>query len=72
MEESTIISNMLKACIGLNCARQIDFIDRRNCQLNDIPEEIYRHEATLEELLLDSNTIQELPTVSMDVQCMKQ
>lgn len=54
---------MLKACIGLNCARQIDFIDRRSCQLSEVPEEIYRHEATLEELLLDSNAIQELPPV---------
>lgn len=71
MNKSTIIANMLKACIGLNCARQIDFIDRRNCQLNDVPEEIYRHEATLEELLLDSNTIQELPTVSINDLCMK-
>ena len=56
---------MLKACIGLNCARQIDFIDRHSCQLDDIPEEIYRHEATLEELILDSNAIQELPPVSL-------
>lgn len=52
---------MLKACIGLNCTRQIDFIDRRNFQLSEVPDEIYRHEATLEELLLDQNAIQELP-----------
>ena len=55
---------MLKACIGLNCTRQIDFIDRRNFQLSEVPDEIYRHEATLEELILDQNAIQELPPVS--------
>jgi hypothetical protein len=57
---------MLKACIGLNCARQIDYIDRRHCGLTEIPEEIYRYERTLEELLLDFNNIQELPPVSGD------
>ena len=55
---------MLKACIGLNCARQIDYVDRRHCGLTEIPEEIYRYERTLEELLLDFNNIQELPPVS--------
>lgn len=54
---------MFKACIGLNCTRQIDFIDRRHCGITFIPEEIYRHEQNLEELLLDYNTLQELPSV---------
>ena len=62
-----IPSTMLKACIGLNCARQIDYIDRRHCGLTEIPEEIYRYERTLEELLLDFNNIQELPPVSVGV-----
>lgn len=52
---------MLKACIGL---KQIDYIDRRHCGLPGIPEDIYRHERTLEELLLDFNAIQDLPPVS--------
>ena len=61
---------MLKACIGLNCARQIDFIDRRNCQLQAVPDDIFRYEATLEELNLDTNAIQELPQVqSQGVVC---
>ena len=60
---------MLKACIGLNCARQIDFIDRRNCQLQAVPEDVFRYEATLEELNLDSNMIQELPQVSYGRRC---
>lgn len=58
---------MLKACIGLNCARQIDFIDRRHCNLTVIPDDIYRHERTLEELLLDYNALQDLPPVRMSV-----
>lgn len=52
---------MLKACIGL---KQIDFIDRRHLGLSAIPEDVYRHERTLEELLLDFNAIQELAPVS--------
>lgn len=55
---------MFKACIGLNCVRQIDYLDRRHCSLTEIPEEVYRYERTLEELLLDFNNIQELPPVS--------
>lgn len=52
---------MLKACIGL---KQVDYLDRRHCGLLSIPEEVYRHERSLEELLLDFNGIQELPPVS--------
>jgi protein scribble len=55
------IYEMLKACIGL---KQIDYIDRRHCGLPGIPEDVYRHERTLEELLLDFNTIGDLPPVS--------
>ena len=53
---------MLKACIGL---KQVEFFDRRHCGLPGITEDIYRHERTLEELLLDFNGIQELPPVSL-------
>lgn len=52
---------MLKACIGL---KQVEFLDRRHCSLTVVPEEVYRHERSLEELLLDFNAIQELPPVS--------
>lgn len=56
---------MLKACIGL---KQVDSIDRRHSGLTAIPEDIYRHERTLEDLILDYNGIQELPPVSRAVQ----
>ena len=55
---------MFKACIGLNCARTIDFIDHRHCSLSFIPDDVYRNEQTLEDLLLDCNMLQELPAVS--------
>lgn len=57
---------MLKACIGLNCARTIDFIDHRHCKLSFIPDDVYRNGHTLEDLLLDCNLLQELPAVSAD------
>jgi protein scribble len=52
---------MFRACIGLNCARTIDFIDHRHCSLSFIPDDVYRNEQTLEDLLLDCNMLQELP-----------
>lgn len=55
---------MFKACIGLNCARHIDFLDRRHGSLTHIPDEVYRNEEHLEELLLDMNGLQDLPPVS--------
>ena len=55
---------MLKACIGLNCTRTIDFIDHRHCKLAFIPDDVYRNGQTLEDLLLDCNLLQELPAVS--------
>lgn len=50
------------ACIG--GLKQLDSIDRRHWGLQVVPEEVYRHERTLEELSLDFNGIQELPPVS--------
>ena len=55
---------MFKACIGLNCARHVDFLDRRHGSLTHIPDEVYRNEEHLEELLLDMNALQDLPPVS--------
>ena len=40
-------------------------LDYRHCSLNDVPGEVFNCERTLEELLVDSNQIQELPRVSM-------
>ena len=60
---------MFKACIGLNCVRTIDFIDHRHCSLTFIPDDVYRNEQTLEDLLLDCNMLQELPAVRITRGC---
>ncbi|XP_055521890.1 protein scribble homolog [Leucoraja erinacea] len=49
-------------CIPLwRCNRHIEAVDRRHCSLSGVPEEIYRYTRSLEELLLDSNQLRELP-----------
>lgn len=45
------------------CNRQVDSLDKRQCNLQTIPHEIERYARTLEELLLDMNHIKELPKV---------
>ncbi|RWS06674.1 protein lap4-like isoform X2 [Dinothrombium tinctorium] len=50
-------------CIPLfkACNRQIEYIDKRHCSLTNVPEDVFRYSRSLEELLLDSNHIRELP-----------
>ena len=45
------------------CNRHVDYIDKRHCNLTQIPEDILRYVRTLEELLLDANQIRERPRV---------
>ncbi|VDO95460.1 unnamed protein product [Soboliphyme baturini] len=40
--------------------KHVESLDKRQCNLNHIPEEILRHARSLEELLLDSNHIKEI------------
>ncbi|XP_063780808.1 protein scribble homolog [Pseudophryne corroboree] len=52
---------MLK-CIPLwRCNRHVESVDKRHCSLQTVPEEVYRYSRSLEELLLDSNQLRELP-----------
>ncbi|XP_065897745.1 protein scribble homolog isoform X3 [Dysidea avara] len=51
---------MFKACIGFR-SRRIEYLDRTHCSLVRVPEDVYRNERWLEELILDMNMIQELP-----------
>ncbi|KAF7667985.1 hypothetical protein LDENG_00037590 [Lucifuga dentata] len=52
---------MLK-CIPLwRCNRHIESVDKRHCNLQTVPEEIFRYSRSLEELLLDANQLKELP-----------
>ncbi|XP_078665026.1 protein scribble homolog isoform X35 [Branchiostoma floridae x Branchiostoma belcheri] len=50
-------------CIPLfrACNRQVEYVDKRHCNLMVVPDDIYRYARTLEELLLDGNQIRELP-----------
>ncbi|XP_015792687.1 protein scribble homolog [Tetranychus urticae] len=43
------------------CNRQIDSIDKRHCSLSRVPDDIARYASSLEDLLLDSNHIKDLP-----------
>uniref|UniRef100_A0A914HPY6 PDZ domain-containing protein n=1 Tax=Globodera rostochiensis TaxID=31243 RepID=A0A914HPY6_GLORO len=45
----------------LACNRQVDSLDRRQCNLQSIPGDIERYARSLEELLLDMNHIHDLP-----------
>lgn len=50
-------------CIPLfrGCNRQVECIDKRHCGLANVPDDVLRYSRTLEELLLDSNHIRDLP-----------
>ncbi|XP_078542733.1 protein scribble homolog isoform X18 [Lissotriton helveticus] len=52
---------MLKCMPLWRCNRQLEAVDRRHCSLQAVPEELYRHCRSLEELLLDANQLRELP-----------
>lgn len=58
---------MFKACIGFR-SRRVEYLDKTHCNLARIPEEVYRNERWLEELIMDMNMIQEFPPVSSIVQ----
>lgn len=45
------------------CNRQVECIDKRHCGLANVPDDVLRYSRTLEELLLDSNHIRDLPKV---------
>jgi protein scribble len=45
------------------CNQQVDYIDKRHCNLFAVPDDVLRYTSTLEELMLDANQIRELPRV---------
>ncbi|XP_061660889.1 protein scribble homolog isoform X7 [Syngnathoides biaculeatus] len=52
---------MLK-CIPLwRCNRHVESVDKRHCNLQAVPDEVFRYSRSLEELLLDANQLKELP-----------
>ncbi|XP_076348161.1 uncharacterized protein LOC143245792 [Tachypleus tridentatus] len=50
-------------CIPIfgGCNRQVEYIDKRHCNLLNVPEDVLRYARTLEELQLDANHLKELP-----------
>lgn len=57
-------------CIPIfkGCNRQVEFVDKRHCSLQSVPEDILRYSRSLEELMLDANHIRDLPKVrKMDI-----
>ena len=54
-------------CIPIfkGCNRHVEYVDKRHCSLNNVPEDILRYARTLEEVLLDANHIRDLPKVSL-------
>ena len=45
------------------CNQQVDYVDKRHCNLFSVPDDVLRYANTLEELMLDANQIRELPRV---------
>ncbi|XP_062521128.1 protein scribble homolog isoform X3 [Corticium candelabrum] len=58
---------MFRACAGF-LGRRVESIDRRHSSLIYIPDDILRHHRSLQELLLDSNQIQDLPKAFFQLQ----
>lgn len=53
----------------LRCFRRekddVRSLDYRHCALTQVPSDVFSYERSLEELLLDSNQISDLPPVSV-------
>ena len=52
---------MFKCIPFARCNRHVEAIDKRHQNLTSFPDDIIRYYRTLEELLLDSNQLHELP-----------
>ncbi|XP_052775673.1 leucine-rich repeat-containing protein 7-like isoform X2 [Mya arenaria] len=48
-------------CLRPKIEEDVRLLDYRHCSLHDVPGEVFNFERTLEELLVDSNQIQDLP-----------
>ena len=54
---------MFKCIPLLRCNRQVEYVDKSHCSLNEVPDEVLRYSRSLEELCLDSNNLRDLPKV---------
>ena len=48
------------SCLGRE-EEEVTELDYRHCSLDDVPNEVFAYERTLEVLRLDSNNIRDLP-----------
>ena len=54
---------MFKCMSFTKCNRHVETIDKRHQNLTSFPDDVVRYYRTLEELLLDSNQLHDLPKV---------
>ena len=58
----------MAALLCISCLRkeeeEVTELDYRHCSLDDVPNEIFAYERTLETLRLDSNNIRDLPRLA--------
>jgi len=52
-------------CMPFLCNRHVEYVNKSNCNLSSVPDEVLRYGRTLEELLLDNNQIKDLPKVCL-------
>lgn len=59
------------SCVPFTCSGRVDVIEKRQCNLHELPAEVERSASCLEELYLDCNQICEIPEVRcrFDVMC---
>ena len=53
------------------CNRNVEQVDKRHCNLTNVPDDVLRYTRTLEELLLDANQLQDLPKVCRALSLMR-
>ena len=57
---SSLASMLCLSCLGRE-EEEVTELDYRHCSLDDVPNEIFAYERTLEILRLDCNNIRDLP-----------
>ena len=57
---------MFKCMSFAKCNRHVEAIDKRHQNLTSFPDDVIRYYRTLEELLLDSNQLHDLPKVNFN------
>jgi len=51
------------------CNYQVDVVDKSHCGLATVPDDILRYGRSVDEILLDSNQIRDLPKVRTELGC---